>query len=308
MKPLLLESYTYNTIWAGHHLKDFRHLSEQIGTSFEVSAHKKGSTRLLNVEGQPLFLDFLKGKEEDLLGPGLTDHDMLRTCFLDTSDVLSVQVHPGDDYKGLVDDYGKDESWYIVEADEHAFLYAGATTDDIDVLKEAVKKGTIKNYMKKWPVKAGDYIDIKHGTLHALGAHILAYEMGTNSDTTYRFYDWDRADAQGHKRPLHIKESFDVLDVSEEPHFVKAKKESHRLSAMARYCVDELYIDTPTKLTCGTSYMILTNIEKEPLDILWQDKTIRLPGYKAMFVPYSAKEITCQKAHLLVSRPGKERL
>ncbi len=309
MRPLLFESYTYETIWAGHRLEAFRRSSDKIGTSFEVSAHPTGSTRIANIEGQPLFLDYLKGREEALLGPDWTIHDLMRTCFLDTSDVLSVQVHPDDDYAQLHShDDGKDESWYIVDADEDAFLYAGATTKNLDVLHQALEKGTIQDYMRKWHVHAGDYIDIPHGTLHALGANILAYEMGTNSNTTYRFYDWDRVDANGQKRPLHIKESFDVVDLKRKPHFVRAQKTSHRLSEMDHYVIDELYINSPKTINCGETYFIITNIEKEPIDVFVNNETIPLEGYKAMFVPYITKQIHINKAHLLLSRPRKESL
>ena len=48
--------------------------------------------------------------------------------------------------------------------------------------------------------------------LHALGKGIVALEIGQNSNVTYRFYDYDRRDANGNLRELHIKKSFDVAD------------------------------------------------------------------------------------------------
>lgn len=62
------------------------------------------------------------------------------------------------------------------------------------------------------PIKAGDFIHIPAGELHALGGGILAIEVGTNSNTTYRFYDYGRKDEHGQGRPLHLNKGFDVVD------------------------------------------------------------------------------------------------
>ena len=37
--------------------------------------------------------------------------------------------------------------------------------------------------------------------------------MQQSSNTTYRFYDWERRDAKGNKRELHIQKAVDVTDV-----------------------------------------------------------------------------------------------
>ena len=38
---------------------------------------------------------------------------------------------------------------------------------------------------------------------------------------TYRFYDWDRRDAQGNRRELHIDKAVDVVDVHSQPEPVR---------------------------------------------------------------------------------------
>ena len=67
-------------------------------------------------------------------------------------------------------------------------------------------------YFDKVEVEAGDFVCIDAGMLHALGKGILALEIGQNSNTTYRFYDYHRQDANGRERELHIDKSFDVAD------------------------------------------------------------------------------------------------
>ena len=72
---------------------------------------------------------------------------------------------------------------------------------------QAVKENTVEQYVRRIPVKAGDFVCIDAGMLHALGKGILALEIGENSNTTYRFYDYNRKDANGNPRPLHIQKA-----------------------------------------------------------------------------------------------------
>lgn len=41
----------------------------------------------------------------------------------------------------------------------------------------------------------------------------MLYEIQQSSDVTYRFYDWDRVDAKGNKRELHLDKALDVTDL-----------------------------------------------------------------------------------------------
>jgi mannose-6-phosphate isomerase len=50
----------------------------------------------------------------------------------------------------------------------------------------------------------GDFIVIPAGTLHSLGKDILALEIGTNSNVTYRFHDYNRKDKDGKLRQLQL--------------------------------------------------------------------------------------------------------
>ena len=58
------------------------------------------------------------------------------------------------------------------------------------------------------PVKAGQCYYLPSGTVHALGAGILAAEVQTPSDTTFRVFDFNRVDpATGKHRKLHVRRS-----------------------------------------------------------------------------------------------------
>lgn len=307
MKPLLLIPSYSKTIWGANRMSQFRQKEENIGSWWEVSAHPNGLSYVKNIEGNPSLLEVIQSDPDNLLGPGYTLHEMLRTAFLDTQDHLSIQVHPDDSYAlKHSQDYGKYESWYILYADQDAYLVAGTTTDKKEEIEKALAEEKLEPYLKKWKVKAGDYITIPNGCLHALGKNILAYEIGTNSDTTYRFYDYNRTDTQGKKRKLHRKESFDVTDFSSQPVFVPAKKESHLLSDTPYFHVEELYTKDKEKIICENSYRILTNLSKESFLFTWENESMELGGLESLFIPYRAKEIEIPaNVHVLVSQAKK---
>src|SRR5207248_4981634 len=78
---------------------------------------------------------------------------------------------------------------------------------DAESLRKAIEEGRTKDVLQYFPVKAGDFIYVPAGAIHALGPGILLYELQQTSDTTYRVYDWDRPGLDGKPRPLHIEKS-----------------------------------------------------------------------------------------------------
>ena len=134
--------------------------------------------------------------------------------LLDCARWLSLQVHPNDEQAEQLEGsgyFGKTEAWYVVEAEQGAQLISGfrpgVTREDI---QNAIGKKAILDIVESRNVKTGDTIFIAPGTIHALGAGLLIYEVQQSSDLTYRVYDWDRP-VSG-TRKLHIEESKIVLD------------------------------------------------------------------------------------------------
>lgn len=306
MKPLLLKPIPDYTIWGSDILSKHRNYDKKYGTWWEVSAHPYCTNEVINLETKTTLQELIDKDTEGVLGKGYTLHEMLRLAYLDTEDALSIQVHPQDDYAlKNANDFGKFESWYVLEAKEGATLVAGTTTDDADVIKKSLEEGTLETYLKKWPVKKGDYITIPAGMLHALGKDIFAIEVGTNSNTTYRFYDYNRKDANGNSRPLHLKESFDVTDFSLEPCFVPAENKTRRIGDTPFFTVDEIFASEDITLETNEHYFILTNVD-EDATIVGENEEIVLPKYDSMFVCANTENITIKKgAHLLLSNPVK---
>ena len=137
--------------------------------------------------------------------------------FIDAQDNLSVQVHPDDAFaQEKYGQNGKTEMWHVIQADEGAGLYVGfSQMITAQQYMDAVENGTLENYLKFYPVKAGDTFMIPAGTVHAIGKGVLLAEIQQPSDITFRIYDWNRVDANGERRELHTEEAFEAIHSEE---------------------------------------------------------------------------------------------
>ena len=133
--------------------------------------------------------------------------------FIDAQDNLSVQVHPDDEFaQEKYGQNGKTEMWHVIQADKDAGLYVGFNQKiTAQQYMDAVENGTLEEYLKFYPVKAGDTFMIPAGTVHAIGQGVLLAEIQQPSDITFRIYDWNRVDDQGNSRELHTEEAFDAI-------------------------------------------------------------------------------------------------
>ncbi|HTL29130.1 MAG TPA: type I phosphomannose isomerase catalytic subunit [Tepidisphaeraceae bacterium] len=137
--------------------------------------------------------------------------------FLDAREDLSIQVHPDDAYCSQnAGAYLKSEAWYVVQADEGSRILKGVVPGATkESLKTAIENGSVEQQVKSIAVKAGQCHYLPSGTLHALGAGILAAEVQTPSDTTFRVYDFNRIDATtGKPRNLHVEQALRCIDFS----------------------------------------------------------------------------------------------
>lgn len=188
-----------------------------IAESWEVSAHSAGPSRIVdgNDKGR-LFPDYLEKIGKDALGWKCQPFDRfpLLIKFIDAKQALSVQVHPDDEYAMSVEgEYGKNEMWYVMDAAPDAGLYVGFSEDlTKEECRKRIEEGTLTEVLKRIPVKKGDVIFVKAGTVHAILEGLLILEIQQSSNATYRLYDYDRVDKNGNKRQLHLEKALDNLD------------------------------------------------------------------------------------------------
>jgi mannose-6-phosphate isomerase len=126
--------------------------------------------------------------------------------FLDARENLSVQVHPRPGVSTVA--AIKHEAWYILAADRAAQLYVGFR-DGVSAAEVATCAGTrqMVSLLRAWPARVGQCFYLPSGTPHALGGGIVAAEVQTPSDTTYRLYDWERRLPDGQPRDLHVQDA-----------------------------------------------------------------------------------------------------
>jgi mannose-6-phosphate isomerase len=160
--------------------------------------------------------------------------------YIFTSDWLSVQVHPDDEYARVHDpgNVGKCEMWYILQADENAELLLGVKPGVTKAaLKAAFEKGTSKELLERHYPKAGEAVFVPPGTVHALGPGLVLFEVEQNSDLTYRLDDFGRAGLDGKPRPLHLAKGLDVIQEDLRPYWRLPRWEFEEPFGTRRYIV-----------------------------------------------------------------------
>ncbi|WP_010182234.1 type I phosphomannose isomerase catalytic subunit [Aquimarina agarilytica] len=214
--------YKYR-MWGGEKLKTILnkvYTENNIGESWEISAVENDETVVSNgsLQGKTIK-ELIKTLGTDFLGKAVFEkfgNDFpLLIKFIDAKTPLSIQVHPSDALaKERHNSFGKNEMWYVMQAEENAELIAGF---DKKLTKQAyietLETGDILEVLHTEKVKSGDVFNIPTGRVHAIGAGVLLAEIQQTSDITYRIYDYNRVDAKtGETRELHTEQAVDAID------------------------------------------------------------------------------------------------
>ena len=272
--PLLFAPVYKEYIWGG------QRLAAQFGRtdtpavcaeSWEISAHPDGMSRVSNgpLAGSSLA-DVAAMLGPELTGSGCECPDRFPLLFklIDARENLSVQVHPNERNAGAVGGEPKTEAWYVLDRTSGARLYAGIQRGTTaESFRVDLANGTAQQKLYPLPVEPDQALFIPGGLVHAIGAGCLIFEVQQTSNTTYRLYDWDRRDAAGQSRPLHIEQAFAVIDAAlPEPRLVqprpatrtRAGNQWSRVLACRFFCLRRLDVAQPENLTLdGSSFQAL---------------------------------------------------
>ena len=223
--PVKLTPAFKDYLWGGVKLREKYNKKcdmTPLAESWELSCHKDGQSIVATGEysGKTLS-EYIDTCGDEILGEAAKAFDFfpLLIKFIDAKESLSIQVHPDDDYAKRVEgEYGKTEMWYIVEAEEGAYIYYGFNRDITKAeYEERIKNNTILEVLNKVPTKKGDAYFIEAGTVHAIGGGNVICEIQQNSNSTYRVYDYDRRDKNGNPRELHIDKAIAVSNLKKAP-------------------------------------------------------------------------------------------
>ena len=185
--------------------------------SWELSTHPDGLCHIASGAAAGETLAAWLADHPAALGTraeGRTDAPIL-IKLIDAAQNLSVQVHPDDAYARRVEgDAGKTELWYILDAAEGAEVICGVAEElSREELAARAADGSIGAALRHVPVRSGDALLVRAGTLHGIGAGVLICEIQQSSNVTYRVYDYGRVGADGKPRDLHIEKAQEVASL-----------------------------------------------------------------------------------------------
>ena len=216
--------------------------------------------------------------------------------LIDARDRLSVQVHPEDQYAASHEHgkLGKNAAWLILEAPENGeVVYGLQPGTTMRQLKDACEQGkAVEPLLRRVRVTPGDVCYIPSGCVHAIGAGIMLYEIQESSDVTYRFYDWDRKDAEGNRRELHIEQGLAVADLKSAPRPVRVSEAygTRRLLNEEEFTLDVIRFDGVGLLPEINEFGILTSL-KGNLTLRWESGEMKLHEGETCLIPKNAPKL-----------------
>ena len=294
--------------WAGHRLADAaEHVGELwvAGPGSVVESPVDGGTANGATPAGRVTLDdlaasegaaFVGGRAIALLGARFP----LLVKLIDAGDWLSLQVHPDDTLAAELygpTAVGKTEAWLVVDAEPGAVLVTGPRRDlDAAELRRAIEDGAVGlGHCETSAARPGETLLLHAGTMHAIGAGSLVYEIEQPSDITFRMSDWGRPATA--ERPLHVAES--LRAVRPDAHAVPVGR-GWRLDGGA-LTVRELRLEIAdlrapaTRRPAGETLEIVTAI-RGPVELSgdgWQE---RLEPLETLVVPASVPEYRLERA------------
>lgn len=220
--PLAFDPILKERIWGGEKLKtQFNKpiVSKITGESWELST-VEGDVSVVSkgdFAGKPLT-SLIESYPIEILGTSVYKRFgkqfPLLFKFLDAREDLSIQVHPNDALaKKRHNSLGKTEMWYVMQAEDDARIIVGfKENSNQEEYLFNLKNNKLLSILDEVQVQEGDVFFLETGTVHAIGAGLVIAEIQQTSDITYRLYDFDRKDAHGNTRELHVDLALDAIN------------------------------------------------------------------------------------------------
>jgi mannose-6-phosphate isomerase len=190
--------------------------------------------------------------------------------LIDAAQHLSIQVHPDDAAARPLSKLGKTEAWHVLAAEPGACLYVGLRPGvTAAAFADAARAGQrVAPLLRRLPALPGSTILLPAGTVHALGAGVMVYEVQQQSDITYRLDDWGRVDpVSGLPRELHLEKGLGALKPDLRPEVIAPVRlpsqagQRFLIVACRKFAVERITLqvgdqidlavrDSPQALTC----------------------------------------------------------
>lgn len=268
---LILEPVIHETIWGGYKLSDcVQGASHKIGHLYSVIGQADMSNTILNGKFAGKTLCEVFNQEKKLWNMSQYDEFPLTIALVDASQNLSIQVHPTDYMADILENkpIGKTESWVFLQSPQTGWIYAGCECNTADEIKNAVNNNKMEQITSHLNVYENSCITIEGGTLHAMTAGSLVYEIEYGSNFTYRFYDYNRKDVNGNTRQLHIDKAIQSIIPQNRVHHIKLTPNNWITNDSYEICQIKnvnSYKNKSDKLECFTIIDGYGNIKKHDI-------------------------------------------
>lgn len=321
--PLTFQPIFQERIWGGRKLETLYGKplppGKIIGESWEISDRADANSVVTNgpLAGRTLA-DLMATHREAIMGRARSPDGRfpLLIKLLDAQDNLSLQVHPPQHLAADLGGCAKTEMWYVSAAEPDALLYAGLRHGVTrEQFAEKTRNGTVAECFHQLPVREGDSLFLPSGRVHALGKGLVIFEIQQNSDTTYRVFDWNRVDASGKPRQLHVDESLKCIDFEDfEPSLTNGelKRQGDRVltRALARhalFAVDYFEIARNGEYHERITEPRVIGVVSGALEIAHSTHPVTLKKGQFALVPAEVRELHLHakpEARFLVAAPG----
>ena len=304
--PLKFHPILKEKIWGGRKLDLLLNKNDKkpnIGESWEISDVHEQSSIVSNgpLKGTTLK-KLLSTYQNKLIGNSnfnlFGDTFPLLIKFIDAKEDLSIQLHPNDELAAKRhDSFGKTEMWYVMQADDDAKLIVGFNQKlTPEVYLKHLEDKTLTDILNIDKVALGDTYFIEVGRVHAIGAGVMLAEIQQTSDITYRVYDWDRTDVNGHLRELHNDLAIGAIDFDMKDDFrvsySKHANESNEMVTCPYFKTNFLQLSkTIQKLNTFDSFIIYICLEGQAQfesnnfsEVIEKGETILIPAILKEFV------------------------
>jgi mannose-6-phosphate isomerase len=312
--PLQFEPILKERIWGGTKLKTILNkpiTSDITGESWEISTVEGDVSVVSNgvLAGKSLN-DLIQAAPEDILGTEVFNRFgkqfPLLFKYLDAREDLSIQVHPNDELaKKRHNSFGKTEMWYIMQADENSRIIVGfKEKSNATEYVENLKNKTLLSILDDVIVKSGDVFFLETGTVHAIGAGLVVAEIQQTSDITYRLYDFDRVDAAGNERELHVDLALDAINYNKTDTFKSYTEETNQSNTIVDcpyFTTNFLPLDGEKKMIeKGNSFSVYMCIEGT-FEIEFENSRFQYKKGDTVLIPAALKTFTLNgEASILV--------
>ena len=258
--PLVCQPLPLPRPWGGERAADFTGVAPPrggapIGEWWLLSSRPDHPTLVASgpFAGQPLT-QVVASEGERLLGAALAARGRLPLLvkLLDTAAPLSIQLHPSEQ---SIPGEGKTETWYVLDARPDASLWLGlARGVTLEQFFERVGSGgDPAPLLERHAARPGLVAHLESGVIHALGGGVVALEVQTSADTTYRIFDWHRRPA----RELHVARARSVARPDQRIELPRPRRSNDAAPARdllvecPEYRFERLRLSSPTRLVAA---------------------------------------------------------